>query len=582
MKLLDISTWFEQGGMISVKKGDETLNYQIDEDNQSIEVDKATRDYLVDIALVPPREFKKLKDTYIFYIQDLSDEDIVELEEIFECYIPVRMSDRWDGEMAHGGMMAKGGGGEVENKINKVADEYLYHGTGEGAFRRIREEGLTPQGEKYLYFADKEQYAKTYAQRKGNSFGDRVLRVKKSDAYLPDENTTGGDFKIKNKINPNDIEIKHNGKWIPIQEFADENIGIMPISKAVEQSLKETPEAGSVGVGGDVKIESLNPTGSIFVDYSSEQRDKMPLGKNIITYDKTAGLSPNKKITVYRGVPKDINEIQSGDFVTTNKQLAQDYAGDGKVISKEVRADEILDDKTEPLGEEYILREQSLKEEFEKISRDENGKMKIKFEFAKGGMIEESDIIEGAKFKIKSGIVFIVDEIEDDPEFGKLVRSSMEGGSKGKYRDTMEELIEFLNEEKAEKIMAKGGYAKGGKVRKRFQDKVEAVLERLEGSKVPKKYRKFYGLTYDASEADEAAKKIVGAQVKKYEKEHITLHKPLKSKNMATAKSKPKSKQGEKIKLISAHAKKIWKKEKEKWTDAVKRASVELKKAGKI
>ena len=378
-KLLDISTWFEQGGMISVKKGDETLNYQIDEDNQSIEVDKATRDYLVDIALVPEREFKKLKDTYIFYIQDLSDEDIVELEEIFECYIPVRMSDRWDGEMAHGGMMAKGG-------IVKMND-------------------------------------------------------------IPD--------------------------------------------------LKEELEKGKV---------------------------------------------------TYRGL------------------------GFGK-YGKKIKVK----------GKEYIISQ----EEFEKISRDENGKMKIKFDapfrkFAKGGMIEESDIIEGAKFKIKSGIVFIVDEIEDDPEFGKLVRSSMEGGSKGNYRDTMEELIEFLNEEKAEKIMAKGGYAKGGKVRKRFQDKVEAVSERLEGSKVPKKYRKFYGLTYDDSEADEAAKKIVGAQVKKYEKEHITLHKPLKSKNMATAKSKPKSKQGEKIKLISAHAKKIWKKEKEKWTDAVKRASVELKKAGKI
>jgi len=156
-----------------------------------------------------------------------------------------------------------GVGGDVEAKINKVADEYLYHGTGEGAFRRIREEGLTPQGEKYLYFADKEQYAKTYAQRKGNSFGDRVLRVKKSDAYLPDENTTGGDFKIKNKINPNDIEIKHNGKWIPIQEFADENIGIMPISKAVEQYLKETPKeevkpkSGSVGVGGDVEVVNI-------------------------------------------------------------------------------------------------------------------------------------------------------------------------------------------------------------------------------------------------------------------------------------------------------------------------------------
>jgi len=42
-------------------------------------------------------------------------------------------------------------------------------------------------------------------------------------------------------------------------------------------------------------------------------------------------------------------------------------------------------------------------------------------------------------------------------------------------------------------------------------------------------------------------------------------------------------KQGEKIKIISAHAKKTWKKETgEKWTDAIKRSSAELKRAGKI
>jgi hypothetical protein len=39
--------------------------------------------------------------------------------------------------------------------------------------------------------------------------------------------------------------------------------------------------------------------------------------------------------------------------------------------------------------------------------------------------------------------------------------------------------------------------------------------------------------------------------------------------------------QGDKIKLISAHAKKI-RKESEKWTDAIKRASAELRKIGKI
>jgi hypothetical protein len=41
------------------------------------------------------------------------------------------------------------------------------------------------------------------------------------------------------------------------------------------------------------------------------------------------------------------------------------------------------------------------------------------------------------------------------------------------------------------------------------------------------------------------------------------------------------AKQGDKIKLISAHAKKI-RKEGEKWTDAIKRASAELKKQNKI
>jgi hypothetical protein len=41
------------------------------------------------------------------------------------------------------------------------------------------------------------------------------------------------------------------------------------------------------------------------------------------------------------------------------------------------------------------------------------------------------------------------------------------------------------------------------------------------------------------------------------------------------------AKQGEKIKVISAYAKKI-RKENEKWTDAIKRATLQLKKEGKI
>ena len=106
----------------------------------------------------------------------------------------------------------------------------------------------------------------------------------------------------------------------------------------------------------EVVLNSMNPSGGIFVEYTPEQRDALPLGENITTYDETADISPTEKVTVYRGVPNYVNEIKSGDFVTTNEQLAKDYAGEGKVISMEVNANDILDDKTEPLGEEYILR----------------------------------------------------------------------------------------------------------------------------------------------------------------------------------------------------------------------------------
>lgn len=170
--------------------------------------------------------------------------------------------------------------------------------------------------------------------------------------------------------------------------------------KAVEQSLKETPKAGSGGVGGDVKLETLNPTGGVFVKYSAEQRDKMPLGKNITTYDKTSGVRPDKKITIYRGVPKNINEIQSGDYITTNKQLAQDYAGNGHVVSKEVRADEILDDKTESLGEEYILREKSLPANAIEIKTDNGWQPLVDLQSEPEGVYTE------AKEAVKDNLAF--------------------------------------------------------------------------------------------------------------------------------------------------------------------------------
>lgn len=119
-------------------------------------------------------------------------------------------------------------------------------------------------------------------------------------------------------------------------------------------------EDGKFGKGGGKgekkkeKITSLNPTGGIFVDHKPEDIMEMDLGENITTLAETAGYDPDEQITVYRGISTGGGKIGPGDFVTTNKQLAKDYAGTGTVVSETVRAGDILDDRDEPLGDEYI------------------------------------------------------------------------------------------------------------------------------------------------------------------------------------------------------------------------------------
>jgi len=114
-------------------------------------------------------------------------------------------------------------------KISKISSaEYLYHGTGEGAFRNIRKHGLNVGSNGYLYLSNTKEYADSYASRKGNAYGGRVIRVKKTDDMHSDENTSHqGDFKSTTWIPPEDIEVNVGGEWIPIKRYNDEEIGII-------------------------------------------------------------------------------------------------------------------------------------------------------------------------------------------------------------------------------------------------------------------------------------------------------------------------------------------------------------------
>jgi hypothetical protein len=135
------------------------------------------------------------------------------------------------------------------------------------------------------------------------------------------------------------------------------SLGAMQSRMVANANAPRTLNTGFRGQRGAVgMLDNINPTGKVFTEYDPKSRANAILAKNIVTIDKTIGGSPDDYVLVYRGAPKNQTTLNSGDFVTTNKQLAKDYAGDGVVISQKVKKSEILDDINEPLGEEYIYR----------------------------------------------------------------------------------------------------------------------------------------------------------------------------------------------------------------------------------
>ena len=104
-------------------------------------------------------------------------------------------------------------------------------------------------------------------------------------------------------------------------------------------------------------LDTLNPTGSVFETYDPTQRATATIGEHLAPLSTTQDLPADEMVTIYRGVPADsAHQINPGDFITTNRQLAADYAGAGIVLQAEVPASQILDDQREPGGEEYIYR----------------------------------------------------------------------------------------------------------------------------------------------------------------------------------------------------------------------------------
>jgi hypothetical protein len=161
-----------------------------------------------------------------------------------------------------------------------IAPEYLYHGTSEGGFRRIRINGLLPQNG-YIYFSSTPEYALSYAKRKGNPYGDRLLRVKNRNGFFEDENTgLKGDYRTDAKITPSEIEVSVMGEWVPIQSYHNQEINIMPLANTTITNWYKRAQAETTsqtkyyhgtpytGVAEKVLSEGLTPP-----DLSSKERN---------------------------------------------------------------------------------------------------------------------------------------------------------------------------------------------------------------------------------------------------------------------------------------------------------------------
>lgn len=105
-------------------------------------------------------------------------------------------------------------------------------------------------------------------------------------------------------------------------------------------------------------LESTNPTGGLFVDYDPQSRTG-PVSPRLTTLDKARGRHPDEPVVIYRGAPAHQHSIVPGDYVTTNQQLARDYAGIGKILQMKVRHQDLITDPDEWEGEEYIYHPSS-------------------------------------------------------------------------------------------------------------------------------------------------------------------------------------------------------------------------------
>lgn len=193
------------------------------------------------------------------------------------------------------------------------------------------------------------------------------------------------------------------------------------------------------------------------------------------------------------------------------------------------------------------------------VSKDKEGDWMMKKNsskearsYAGGGNVQMDGKLMYEKVKFTNG----VEDYYYSSDLHKINFYCKEHGLNPKNQKDFEKAFSELK--KQNKISYKGG----GKVT--FSEKAKAIAKNFKGKRVEPKYQKEYGKVYDTKEAKEVGNKIAGSQKAKYD---------AKAEKGAVV---SKGKGNHKMKATTDLARKI-RKDGEKWTDAIKRASQQLK-----
>lgn len=168
------------------------------------------------------------------------------------------------------------------------------------------------------------------------------------------------DGSVLRKIEPQDSDMAYKNKIMKNESEKPEVKAIQEKRKAdfdAERERQKAQEQETYKMQHTAPTREDNPSGDDLTDtfgndiYSSRALQYFGTGSS---YDNKAiniiqGMKgkPNKPVTIYRAVPKDVKEINPSDWVTTTKEYAQDHMEGEKgwhILSKKVKAKDIATD----------------------------------------------------------------------------------------------------------------------------------------------------------------------------------------------------------------------------------------------